>query len=82
MVIQMASHQSGLSPLDYFLPYKWNYLYDSEALKNTLEQFMDFDSSIAKVNWRLIVLPLVQVRVKIILTLVRVSRIVPISTRN
>jgi NTE family protein len=28
---------------DYFLPYRWNYLYDPKALKNTLEQFIDFD---------------------------------------
>jgi len=27
---------------DYFLPYKWIYLYDSKALKNTLKQFIDF----------------------------------------
>jgi NTE family protein len=29
--------------LDYFLPYKWNYLYDSTLLKNTLERFIDFN---------------------------------------
>ncbi len=29
---------------DYFLPYKWKYLYDSKALKNTLKEFIDFDS--------------------------------------
>ena len=29
--------------LDHFFPYKWNYLYDSKALKNTLEQFIDFN---------------------------------------
>ena len=28
---------------DYFLPYRWNYLYDSKALKNTLKQFIDFE---------------------------------------
>jgi NTE family protein len=28
---------------DYFLPYKWNYLYDSTLLKNTLERFIDFE---------------------------------------
>jgi NTE family protein len=27
---------------DYFLPYKWNYLYDATLLKNTLNQFIDF----------------------------------------
>ena len=33
----------GPISLDHFLPYKWNYLYDSKALKNTLEQFIDFN---------------------------------------
>jgi NTE family protein len=28
--------------LDYFLPYKWNYLYDTTHLKNTLNQYIDF----------------------------------------
>lgn len=28
--------------LDYFLPYKWNYLYDTTPLKNTLNQYIDF----------------------------------------
>jgi NTE family protein len=28
--------------LDYFLPYKWNYLYDSTLLKDTLNQYIDF----------------------------------------
>ena len=28
--------------LDYFLPYKWNYLYDTTLLKNTLNQYVDF----------------------------------------
>ena len=28
--------------LDYFLPYKWNYLYDTTLLKNTLNQYIDF----------------------------------------
>jgi NTE family protein len=28
--------------LDYFLPYKWNYLYDTAPLKNTLNQYIDF----------------------------------------
>ena len=27
---------------DYFLPYKWNYLYDTTLLKNTLNQYIDF----------------------------------------
>ena len=27
---------------DYFSPYKWNYLYDIEPLKNTLNHFIDF----------------------------------------
>ena len=27
---------------DYFLPYKWNYLYDATLLKNTLSQYIDF----------------------------------------
>jgi NTE family protein len=27
--------------LDYFLPYRWNYLYDATLLKNTLERFID-----------------------------------------
>ena len=29
---------------DYFLPYKWNYLYDATLLKNTLNQYIDFRS--------------------------------------
>jgi NTE family protein len=28
--------------VDYFLPYKWNYLYDTTLLKNTLNQYIDF----------------------------------------
>ncbi|HEY7081788.1 MAG TPA: patatin-like phospholipase family protein, partial [Nitrososphaeraceae archaeon] len=28
--------------LDYFLPYKWNYVYDTTHLKNTLNQYIDF----------------------------------------
>jgi NTE family protein len=28
--------------LDYFSPYKWNYLYDTTLLKNTLNQYIDF----------------------------------------
>jgi len=28
--------------LDYFLPFKWNYLYDTTHLKSTLNQFIDF----------------------------------------
>jgi len=28
--------------LDYFLPYKWNYVYDTTYLKNTLNQYIDF----------------------------------------
>jgi hypothetical protein len=29
---------------DYYLPpYKWNYLYDSAPLKNTLKEFIDFE---------------------------------------
>jgi NTE family protein len=28
--------------LDYFLAYKWNYLYDTTLLKNTLNQYIDF----------------------------------------
>jgi len=27
---------------DYFLPYKWNYLYDATLLKNTLNEYIDF----------------------------------------
>ncbi|MDQ6668125.1 MAG: patatin-like phospholipase family protein [Thermoproteota archaeon] len=27
---------------DYFLPYKWNYLYDTTLLKTTLNQYIDF----------------------------------------
>ena len=27
--------------LDYFLPYRWNYLYDAILLKNTLARFID-----------------------------------------
>lgn len=29
--------------LDYFLPYKWNYLYDTSLLKETLKRFIDFN---------------------------------------
>jgi NTE family protein len=33
-----------LSSTDYYLPpYKWNYLYDSAPLKNTLKEFIDFE---------------------------------------
>ncbi|PWU82227.1 MAG: hypothetical protein DLM72_02915 [Candidatus Nitrosopolaris wilkensis] len=28
--------------LDYFSPYKWNYVYDTTHLKNTLNQYIDF----------------------------------------
>ena len=28
---------------DYFLPYKWTYLYDVTPLKKTLKQYIDFD---------------------------------------
>jgi NTE family protein len=35
--------------LDYFLPYRWNYLYDSTVLKNTLERFIDFNY-VSKIN--------------------------------
>ncbi len=28
--------------LDYFSPYKWNYLYDTTHLKSTLNQYLDF----------------------------------------
>ena len=31
-----------LDSLDYFLPYKWNYLYDATLLKNTLNEYIDF----------------------------------------
>jgi NTE family protein len=31
-----------LDSSDYFLPYKWNYLYDATLLKNTLNQYIDF----------------------------------------
>ncbi|MFZ0221774.1 MAG: patatin-like phospholipase family protein, partial [Candidatus Nitrosopolaris sp.] len=27
---------------DYFLPYKWNYLYDATLLKNTINEYIDF----------------------------------------
>ncbi|HET7148847.1 MAG TPA: patatin-like phospholipase family protein [Candidatus Nitrosopolaris sp.] len=27
---------------DYFFPYKWNYLYDTTLLKNTLSEYIDF----------------------------------------
>jgi NTE family protein len=27
---------------DYFFPYKWNYLYDTRLLKNTLNEYIDF----------------------------------------
>ena len=29
--------------LDYFMPYKWTYLYDSTPLKKTLKQYLDID---------------------------------------
>jgi NTE family protein len=33
-----------LNSTDYYLPpYKWNYLYDSTPLKNTLKEFIDFE---------------------------------------
>ncbi len=31
-----------LDSLDYFLPYKWNYLYDTTLLKDTLNNYIDF----------------------------------------
>jgi NTE family protein len=34
---------------DYFLPYKWTYLYDVTPLKKTLKQYIDFDK-LKKVN--------------------------------
>jgi NTE family protein len=34
---------------DYFLPYKWTYLYDITPLKKTLKQYVDFDK-IKKMN--------------------------------
>jgi hypothetical protein len=27
---------------NYYLPYKWNYLYDTNPLKETLKEFIDF----------------------------------------
>jgi len=29
------------NPLDYFLSYNWNYLYDIAPLKNTLRKYID-----------------------------------------
>jgi NTE family protein len=34
---------------DYFLPYKWTYLYDITPLKKTLKQYIDFDK-LKKIN--------------------------------
>jgi NTE family protein len=34
---------------DYFLPYKWTYLYDVTPLKKTLKQYIDFDK-LKKIN--------------------------------
>ena len=34
---------------DYFLPYKWTYLYDVTPLKKTLKQYIDFDE-LKKIN--------------------------------
>ena len=31
-----------LDSSNYFLPYKWNYLYDTTLLKNTLNEYIDF----------------------------------------
>ena len=45
MAIPTPSCQGGLNlPLAdyYFPPSKWNYLYDSAPLKNTLKEFIDF----------------------------------------
>lgn len=33
-----------ISSSDYYLPYKWNYLYDTSPLKETLKGFIDFKS--------------------------------------